>query len=115
MKACSSRQDCSFPPPHPATHAVAVRLAVPATGARRGLAPPSHRLTTTASRLALTRHAPWAQCSTPPWTSVEDVSPAVGEDGRSKATLVGVGLQGGLRGGITRPVAAHAGGRRRPL
>ncbi|MDD2337703.1 MAG: hypothetical protein PHD01_14135, partial [Geobacteraceae bacterium] len=36
----------------------AVRLTVPTIRARRGLAPPSHCLTTTAKQMALPRHAP---------------------------------------------------------
>src|ERR1017187_5944285 len=37
---------------------LAVRLSVPTIRVRRGLAPPSHCLTTTVKQMALTRHAP---------------------------------------------------------
>ena len=58
--SCSSGQEfaCSFLPTTPRDGAVAVQLAVPAIRVRRGLPPPSHRLATTANRMALSRHAP---------------------------------------------------------
>lgn len=44
-----------------ATDTLAVRLMVPTIRVHRGLAPPSHCLTTTVKQMALTRHAPcWA-------------------------------------------------------
>ncbi|HEY3309296.1 MAG TPA: hypothetical protein VGJ93_12640, partial [Desulfuromonadaceae bacterium] len=40
------------------TDTLAVRLSVPTIRVRRGLAPPSHCLTTIAKQMALARHAP---------------------------------------------------------